>query len=437
MSNYMIKLKFELENDSPFWSGKNEEIKIDAEEIRVFGSSIFGAIKSSLNIEKSEKFKNCIQCIFGSDSQNQFQESKVFVSDMIEKEKIKINSRAGIRIDNTLGSTIKGGLYDSTLIPKGNKFEFRMEAREICKYGKAVFEEALEEIIKNMQNGKVTFGGNKTKGFGIFKINKVWKKDFDLHKKEDLIEYLDWEDSIQLPVYIENSSEKSNNLKYDITFTGNIKDSFLLKGEIENRENEKGSLQHSLKENDLYIIPSGSIKGSMRAYTEKIMNTLHGEKEHEVIRELFGHKSDEKNHDKYQMGKLIISDCKIEKVEKVGTTEYHRIKIDRFTGGAINGALINEKRLVDGVIDLKIQVRESLEPQEKALILFYLRDLGLGKITLGSNASVGSGRVEGIKIDFVDDVFLQFKDGNIDKDKSKNIDNISAYLEELNRGVNA
>lgn len=430
MSNYMIKLKFELENSSPFWSGKNDEIKIENEKnIVIFGSSIFGAIKSSLNFEKSAELKNCIEGIFGSiNKKKDFQESKVFISDM--KGKVKTINRAGIRINNETGSTKKSGLYETVLIPKGNKFEFRVEVKEVCSYGKAIFEESLKEIIENIQNCKIMFGSNKTKGFGKFKIEKILRKDFDLHKIEDLREYLDWEEKS------ENYKEEKVievEKKIDISFKGKIKDSFLLKGESI-KEGIK-TVQHSYKE-DSYIIPSGTIKGSMRAYIEKILNTLHGENEYSVISELFGHNPDPKiNNGNYKMGKLIVEDCVLD-IKDTDIVEYHRIKIDRFTGGAINGALINEKRLVNGEVNLKFRVNRTLEDKEKALILLYLRDLGLGKITLGSNGSVGSGRIEGSKAN-INGIEISFEKENEEiKPTSIHEKDINNLFKSLNGGDN-
>lgn len=410
-NRYMIKIKLELENTSPFWSGKDSGVIFDEEKrVRVFGSSIYGAIKSQ--IDSSEDKAEELFGSFETSKENSL-ESKVYISDMrSEDTEIEIKERAGIRIDNKLGSTVNGGLYNSSLIPKGNKFEFRVEARELDKDEKIAFDTIFEEIIKNIQSGKICFGGNKTNGFGQFKVIKYLKKEFNLSNPNDLIAYLDWSEANDNEMEV-NTPQK--NKSHEITFKGKISDSLLVK----NNDNES-----SYKEESEYIVPSRTIKGSMRSYFGKILNTLNGEVknnfkyydeekrkeekpvEYKEIIELLGHNPNPRiNNGKYQMGKLLVDDVVINVKSE---TEYHRIKIDRFTGGVMNGALLTENRITGGEIEINIRTREPLKDEEKALLFLYFRDLGLGKITLGSNASVGSGRVEGesatidgIKFDFV------------------------------------
>lgn len=454
-SSYMIKMKLELENISPLWSGKDESCIIDKEnkKIKIFGSSIFGAIKNSLNEQINEKKdklavekKLAAEAIFGSfkTSEDNQKESKVFISDLKSKGEITAKlQRPGIRINNKSGSTINGGIYNSNLIPKGNKFILSIEAKLSNEDEKEKFKKQFDSIILAIQNRKICFGGNKTKGFGQFKINNIWKKEFDLSNKEELIEYLDWKDSID-NMEKEETKETPTENNYNIYFKGKIKDSFLLKGKKEGSEHK---IQYSYKEDkNNYIIPSNTIKGSMRSYFGKILNTLNDEIKNEFIHsdeeksktenpceykeiiELLGHNPDERiNKKQYQIGKLIINDCEIQKVEE---TEYHRIKIDRFTGGVMNGSLINESRLTNGEIEIKISSIKELTKQEKGLLILYFRDLGLGKITLGSNSSVGSGRIEGKEIR-IDDIALEKLSDICNKQKEKIDKYISALLKEV------
>ncbi len=420
MSNYMIKIELELENISPFWSGKDREIIIDKDKnIRIFGSSIYGAIKSQ--IKSSEDKAEELFGLFDNERKN-LQESKVFISDMkshIKKEGIKVEERVGIRIDNKLGSTVSRGLYSTLLIPEGDRFKLKVEAKQLTKDEKEAFYRIFNEVIEKIQTGKICFGGNKTNGFGQFKVVKYYKKEFDLTNRDDLITYLDWSEDDN------NHKMEEINLKdekvFDITFRGEIKDSLLIRGETV-KEREK-TIQYSYKE-EKYIIPSKTIKGGMRSYFGKILNTLNGEvkndfkysnsekrrkenpKEYEEIIKLLGHNPDSKiNNGEYYMGKLLVDDGLIKNSNE---TEYHRIKIDRFTGGNMNGSMINEKRLTSGDIEINVRVRDKLTSEEKVLLFLYFRDLGLGKIILGGNAGVGSGRIKGISA-IIDDLSFHFE----------------------------
>ena len=67
-----------------------------------------------------------------------------------------------------------------------------------------------------------------------------------------------------------------------------------------------------------------------------------------------------------------------------------RIRINRFTGGVMRGGLFTEEPLSCGV-ELRISAPD--EPAACGLLLYALRDLGLGLYNLGSGGSVGRGYV--------------------------------------------
>jgi len=408
MAEYVVRLKFHLKNDSPFWSGDESEGRLEDNQLRVFGSSLFGSIKNNLVNEERKS-------LFGVDEGKEYIESKIMISDMVGNNLKKIKKRPGIRVNQDLGSALDGGLYEDYCIEPESIFEFRLEAKLTSKE-KKLFDETVDEIIESIGNGRILFGKNRTKGYGKFKIEKLERKDFNLRKKEELRDYLDWNDKSEYEeVPIKEDWLDSNT----IIFKGKLKGSFLIKGEIE------GKIQKSYKENERFIIPSGTLKGSIRSYSEKILNILGKEKKEkdEILSELFGHSPDESKE--FKMGKLIIEDSEI---KENGEKKYSRIKIDRFTGGVINGALFQEERIVKGEITLKIRIRKELEDREKALLLLYLRDLGQEKISLGSGASVGNGRVVGEKIKFED---LEIDLKNLSSLGNKEKKKVNGWIEAL------
>jgi len=452
--NYVFELEIKLKNISPLRIGTGEDEKIlltEDNKSLIFGSSICGAVKSYLmNVHKKEKVEKFFGYTKEEDDGNGGKkevhiESKIYFSDMISNKDIsgKRIERDGIRVNTNLGSTLDKGKYKSVFIEKGNEYKLRIKVFIDIKEA-----EGLKDLLKSIVNGinkkQILFGADKTKGFGVFEVTEANYIEFDLKKdmesylkrnilKKDEMESFDYENRKIL-------DELGN-----ISFTGDIKDSFLLKGEMKsetykdsNGKNKTKKVQYSYEEGEnKYIIPSGTIKGSMRAYIEKILNTIEHNKKEKLITDLFGHKAEEKEQKNYKMGKLIIEDCQITKIkdlEKIEETEYHRIKIDRFTGGAINGALINEKRLVKGEVNLKFRIRKCLNDDEKALILLYLRDLGLGKIVLGSNGNVGSGRINGKSIE-IDGIKIDLNNMDTISEKSKT--EINKWFEELKKEVKA
>ena len=73
------------------------------------------------------------------------------------------------------------------------------------------------------------------------------------------------------------------------------------------------------------------------------------------------------------------------------TRKISRIRINRFTGGVIRQGLLMEEPLSTPV-RLELSVRQGSDV-ECALLLYALRDLGLGLYNLGSGGAIGRGYV--------------------------------------------
>ena len=79
----------------------------------------------------------------------------------------------------------------------------------------------------------------------------------------------------------------------------------------------------------------------------------------------------------------------------------NRVSIDRFTGGALDGALFTQQPIfhsADGGIRIRLQLRQP-QNHEIGLLLLLLKDLWTGDLTLGGERSVGRGRLSGIQAD--------------------------------------
>ena len=79
--------------------------------------------------------------------------------------------------------------------------------------------------------------------------------------------------------------------------------------------------------------------------------------------------------------------------------EQPRIRVDRFTGGAMNGALFQDHPVRKGkgkqlVFPLRMTVKDCSD-SEAGLVLLLVKDLMTGQITLGANRTIGYGRIKG------------------------------------------
>ena len=79
-----------------------------------------------------------------------------------------------------------------------------------------------------------------------------------------------------------------------------------------------------------------------------------------------------------------------------------RNRIDRFTGGTIDSALFDSEPIwqvkdsKEGLVSFEVTVKECSE-NEAGLMFVLLRDLWMGKLTFGGEASIGRGRLHGVR----------------------------------------
>lgn len=135
-----------------------------------------------------------------------------------------------------------------------------------------------------------------------------------------------------------------------------------------------------------YIIPGSSFKGSVRNRMSMIADYmgLNGA----LIFDAFGKASDA--DESGITGNLRFRDIVVEKEKDAPRT---RIRIDKFTGGVVNGGLFSELN-VSGNLDITIQIANKNHPDAvTGLLLLALRDLGCQLYALGSGQSVGKGYV--------------------------------------------
>jgi CRISPR/Cas system CSM-associated protein Csm3 (group 7 of RAMP superfamily) len=170
----------------------------------------------------------------------------------------------------------------------------------------------------------------------------------------------------------------------------------LLIREAEEEKDEQDNKSRPLKEKQSgrYIIPGSSLKGVFRSYSENVFAHLFGETEQDndnkqrktydelsSAQKLFG-------AGRYK-GRLAIFDSYMEdaKIEEVTKTA-----IDRFRGGPVDGALYELHAVNEGTFTVRI-VLTNPEKWQLYWTTFLLRQLGNGKITLGSKSAIGYGRL--------------------------------------------
>ena len=400
---WIIEYRFIINNTTVFDIGNEEAetIKINSEgNLVMFGSSLAGSIKKSLRDTYGD--------IMGSDGEDKQKsiESKIIISDLIGENK-GLFKRPGIKINTDTGTAENKAKLETTLVTPGKDFSFYIRGEYLEQEDKNRFKNYIQEVRNNIKNKTIQFGGNKTKGFGEFKIKEISKLVFVFPKDEDkFLNYLlleeigkrdfdGWENDVKISHLEEDEYEVIN-------FIGEISDGILIKGkpkkengiqivEFYNEKQDENRSKSSKETN--YLIPSSTIKGNMRSFFIKVKNTFENSDENseitnELLDKVFGNKN--------RQGEAVFYDSEISvKDNENKKFKYNRIKIDRFTGGVMNESLLTEERIGNTKITIKVRIKKEIlktDKNIKKLFLLYFRDLGMGKTTMGSNTSVGAGR---------------------------------------------
>lgn len=339
--------------------------------------------------------------------------------------------RQHVRI-NHRGTAADTGKFDEEVILKGTRFCFEMEMlgsneNEISEFKK------LSDIIKSPT---FRIGGGSRSGFGAVKVVECKTQTLDLNKEEDLKLYLckssslaeDWQGWNAADNSIEKTALSADWTKYVLKITP---EDFLLFGSGFSGEDTGADMAYvkethvkwtkdeaEVKErNKQIVIPASSVKGALAHRTAFHYNKLTGVmiksdgsltngknvddvtgKHNDAVKCIFGSEGEKdettkKMKDKLR-GNILISDV-IKEKDNLTSKVLNHVKIDRFTGGAIDGALFNEEVLYapGEQIDIEILINNKAFEKENVQSAFEhaLKDVADGLLPLGGGVNRGNG----------------------------------------------
>ncbi len=154
------------------------------------------------------------------------------------------------------------------------------------------------------------------------------------------------------------------------------------------------------------IISGTSLTGVLRHRAVRIVKTLNPnvivpegkDRQPEVVEEIFGFVAEDekrKNMPNAKASRLVVQERVIENPKELVQT---RIAIDRFTGGALHGALFDAQPVFgsdETHVTLQLELRKP-EKHQIGLLLLLLKDLWTGDLPIGGESSIGRGRLQGI-----------------------------------------
>ena len=399
--DHIIKYKVEMELVTPLhvgasFSDRNEVLVHPVDGLPfVQASSITGSLRDyyerNMGAEKAAE-------LFGSTDISGG--SRINVSDgSFKKDTVRFEMRPRVKIDPVSGTAGKtkakgtnvtsGHKFDMECVAKGSKFSFSCYVR-----GKD-FSDADEMIgiLSALNEGGITFGGQKSNGFGDVKITKLLCRKFDLTDSGDRRSWIN-EENLREEDY-ENAMSglsKTQGYAYRITVDAKTESGILVKGYKKEAFGNEGPDAINIQDaNGDYFVPGSSIKGTVRNQIERILlyKVSDEGKRKGVITNIFGEtESDGK------AGNMIAYDARINIPGNAKLTTTNRIHIDKVKGGVMNTGLFSEQRAF-GDICIKIDITKRNNPELSCgYLLMALRDLALNLYNLGSGYSIGNGMVE-------------------------------------------
>ncbi len=323
--------------------------------------------------------------------------------------------RDGVAIDPKTRTAKEKQLYNIELLQPGTTFNLAFEllipkgkdaGRFKQKENRQRLVEALGIILRGLQNGEIGLGKRKRRGFGRCQAGAWHVERYDMTTSEGLLAWLEHpaepqfksgvkrdDDIIKLLKLSElpqgDDRRKSFNLKALFT----LNSSLLIRSDF-GQANAPDAVH--LNSNGKPILSGTSLAGALRARALRIAKTLQLAEPERFVCQIFGGeiKKDDKDKPEMQASRLITHETQIKNGLDLVQS---RVKIDRFTGGAYPGALFSEQP-VFGAPETKIEVSLTLlQPTDKeiGLLLLLLKDLWTSDLPLGSESSIGRGRLSG------------------------------------------
>ena len=327
------------------------------------------------------------------------------------------------------GATLKGGKFDEEIVLKGTRFCFEMEMLSSNKEDEAKF----KELLDTLSSDTFRIGSGSRSGFGEIEVvgGQCQYKMIDLTEDKQKEWYLkessslseDWQDAeiidlkkpkaegwttfeIKLnPVDFMLFGSGFGNDKADMTF---VRESFV----------DWSTNSATIKDRErVILIPASSVKGALSHRLAFHYNKIKGVfadtlaagekiedfvgKNNEAVKAIFGSEGEKDADGKMQnklRGNVLISD--IIQEATVSPKILNHVSIDRFTGGAIDGALFSEETLYakGRSFELKLLVNNSAFDDKDVKTAFEdtLKDLCSSMLPLGGGVNRGNGCFEGI-----------------------------------------
>ena len=322
--------------------------------------------------------------------------------------------RQHVRISHK-GVAEVGGKFDNEVVYRGCRFVCELEMRGS---GSEAEKKCWQQLLQTLKSPLFRLGQGTRNGYGLLTVDSCRARCFDLRIAEDFDAYLHYDPSF----CAENGCLEEMTIKlidkpkwwtYQLALQP---DGFFHFGAGYGDEEvdlvpvseevvryKAGQLQFE----ERLLMPAASIKGALRHRVCYHYNKLQGIKAEEVtepdaytgaaneaVRMLFGAEAGSEWKEAGR-GRLLMDDQHLPLPKK--NKLFNHVAIDRFTGGALDGALFSEKvnRCDNLFITIHLERPEGLPDKVKEALRQALLDVSRGLLPLGGMNTKGHGIFQG------------------------------------------
>jgi CRISPR/Cas system CSM-associated protein Csm3 (group 7 of RAMP superfamily) len=431
---FVVMGKLVLDTPAAFGSGETQGTELviltDAVEHSPLlpGASLAGALRQHL-LERQNGYraadtsshdnKTYATLLFGEalDDQTVRMESRVIVHDALGHG--HLTWREGVKIAGETRTADDGMLFTTQVWEAGTTFDLRMELL-LYDGDPNTLIEGFAATLNALGSGAIPMGGRKGRGYGRVHVEDWHISFYDMAQSGALAAWMCDEPTDNHRDDFFAMSERFIDRRHYVRVeaTLNLCDSLLIRDVSDVADNEH------LTSNGDPILSGTSLAGSLRARAIRIVNTISPTSGATLVEDLFGKHGADGESDDLTASRLRVEEHPIE--NGIFDRIQNRVKIDRFTGGAFETALFDERPVFAGD-DTQVKVYLELHypadtdkhrelDAQTGLLLVLLKDLWTEDLPLGGEASIGRGRLHGKSAK------LLFKVANADKPNEIRLD---------------
>ena len=377
------------------------------------GTSLAGVLRQSLQglVPDAELV------LFGSIDDKGTQ-SALQIND-IPLEDTNIVVRDGIRIDDVRGVTVDGAKYDFEVIESGATGQLRIDCviRRCHEQQGEKIEKALAALANALQHG-TAIGARTVNGFGRVACKDIALEHYDFANPDHVKAWLTGKSgaSVAIP---KQALVADRDLV--INMDAYLEDTVLIKSIFEEAWEDKSVA---------LFVPGTSVKGVLRHQCGRILQALGSNGE--LVNTLFGYSNDDDKDSR--KGRVMVDEIYFDK--QFNQEEQPRIRVDRFTGGAMNGALFQDHPVRNTKGDavtfpLRMTVK-NCNDAEAGLVMLLVKDLMTGQVTLGANRTIGYGRVQGksVTVQYHGESYTIDGNGKVTSGEAAHLENLVIALQQ-------